>query len=187
MWKPRTATVTLYPGDYQQRIEKVGAAAEAAERRLSAAREAEKKQSLGLTMDDEPPSVALAAEFESLAAAHDDLVEAAEAEGAITVTLQAQPRLKWDELVESNPPRPDNEGDKEIGVNDKALGEALVPLSIVSLSDETVTVEELLAGVSSAQWDLLYGMAFRLNRTLGTDPKDAPRLRPSPSTSATGN
>lgn len=197
-WNPRTVKVTLYQGDYQQRIQEAGVAAEAAEMRLRVAREAEKKQlqvvrTLDEVPDEVPPSAALAEEFEALAKVHDDLVDEADAE-AIEVTMQALPRLEWDALVEANPPRTDEsipesvrEAEEDVGVNEKALSAALVPLSIVAISDDSVTIEDLIAGASSAQWDALYNAAFRLNRSLGADPKGAPRLLLSLSTPETAS
>lgn len=177
-FQPRTMKVTLYQGDWQDRVDKARRAAEVADR---------SKGSEVRTMGEEPEHIRLARE-------HDAIKAEAEAEGAVVVTIQAVHRNAWSELLESNPPRtgeeyPEHvrEGDAALGVNDTALGEALVPKSIAAISDPDMTVDDLLDGISSAQFDLLYGAAFALNRGTGSDPKDAPSLTPSLSSGATEN
>lgn len=190
-FQPLTHKVTLYQGDYQQRIQEAASAAELAEMRLK--REREKPDQVR-TLAEIPDIVTLAEEFHAAAKVHDDLVAEAEAEGALVVTLRAVGRRKWSELVAAHPPRTEDDvpesvrkSDAELGVNDTALGEELLPLSIAELSDPDLQVADLLDMVSSAQFDLLYGTAFALNRGLGSDPKARPRLLPSPSTPETAN
>ena len=179
-FQPRTMTVTLYQGDWQQRVDDARHAAERARSRQGG---------IPRTLDEAPDSD----EYEALAAEYERVKAEALEQGAVHVTLQALPRRKWSELVAANPPRTDEsvpeavrKNDAEWGVNDEALGEAVVPLSIAKIEPE-MPVSDLIDGVSSAQWDLLYGAAFGLNRGTGSDPKAAPSLTPSPSSSETGN
>lgn len=190
-FKPRTATVPIYQGDWQQRIGAAFAAAEAMQERAKKAEKAEASSSR--TLDEASEALDLRAQFEELAAEHDALVaEAVESGDRLEVTLQAQGRRKWAELVEAYPPRTGDDvpeevrkNDAEMGVNDKAFGEALVPLSIAAISDPEMSVDDLLDGISDAQFQLLYGTAFALNRAVGADPKAGPRLLPSQSSDAT--
>lgn len=193
-FKPRTAKVTLYQGDYQQRIAEAREAAGAAKERAEAARKAEGAAGSVRTLSETPASADLAAEYQRLAQDHDDLVAEAEADGAVVVTLQALGRTKWAEGVEQFPPRTDEsvpeeirKSDAELGVNDKDFGEWLVPLSIAEISEPGLSADDLLEAISSAQFGTLYGVAFALNRSLGSDPKALPRLLPSLSSAAIGN
>lgn len=174
-FKPRTRKVELFQGDWEQRLED-------AARAVEVARTKAEPRSL-----DEPSS-----EVDRLAAEHDALREEA-INDRVVVTLQALGRKAWSDVVAENPPRTGDDvpeavrkADESLGVNDLALGEALVPLSIVAVEPE-MSVDDLLDSISSAQFDLLYGHAFALNRGTGADPKAAPRLAPSPSSNGTGN
>lgn len=174
-FKPRTRKVELYQGDWDQRLDEAKRAAEEA-------RDRDEVRSL-----DEAES-----EADRLARVHDDLREQA-IEDRVVVTLQALGRRQWSEMVAANPPRVGDDvpehirkADEAIGVNDQALGEVLVPASIAGIEPD-MRVDDLLEGISSAQFDLLYGHAFALNRGTGADPKAAPRLAPSQSSSGTGN
>lgn len=173
-FKPRTWVVELYEGDWQQRIEDAAKAVDRARANPTPA------------MFGEESDVAVA-ERE-----YNALLDAAVDE-RVCVTLQAVGRKKWAELVETNPPRTDEavpedlrKGDAKLGVNDQAFGEALVPLSIVAVEPE-MDKNDLLDNISSAQFDLLYGRAFELNKGVGADPKAVPRLTPSQSSSETEN
>lgn len=173
-FKPRTWAVELYQGDWQQRIEDKA-------RAVDKARASAPPASLG----EEPEADVLAREYDALL---DEAIDE-----RVVVTLQALPRKKWAELVANNPPRSGEdvpkevqENDANLGVNDQALGEALVPLCVVSIEPE-MSKDDLLDNISSAQFDLLYGRAFELNRGVGADPKAVPRLTPSLSSSETEN
>lgn len=173
-FKPRTATVTLYQGDYQHRIAEAEAAVNAA------------KSGRGPALMAEP------GEYGRLVEAHNDLVAEAEAEGSVVVTLRALGRKKWDELIAQHPPRTDpdvpehvRESDAQIGVNEDTFAEALVPASVASLSDDDLAVSDLLDAISSAQFTLIYVTAFRLNRDVGAAPK-ALSSTPSQSGAETG-
>lgn len=173
-FKPRTRKVELYQGDWEQRLED-------ARRAVEDARASGEVRTLG-----EPSKADL------LAAEHDALREQA-IEDRVVVTLKALPRRQWSELVAKHPPRigddvPEHvrKYDEELGVNDLALGDDLVPISIAAIEPE-MPVSDLLDNISSAQFDLLYGHAFALNRGTGADPKAAPRLAHSPSSNGTEN
>lgn len=187
-FKPRTATVPLYGGDYQQRI------AEAEARLIDAERRAQNDTTeapTGQTLDEE-------SEVDRLRREHDELVAEADAEGRTDVTLSALGRRAWAALVEAHPPRTDEsvpekvrEEDAAVGVNESTFGEALLAYrddrlkrsTIVNISDD-MTTDELLDEISDVQFSVLYGTAFALNRSLGPTPK-ARGTRPSPSGSAT--
>lgn len=175
-FKPRTWVVELYQGDWQQRIEDAAKAVDKARANDSATPR---------TLSDVPDEIAAIQTY-------NELLDAAVDE-RVLVTLQAVGRKKWAELIEANPPRTDEslpeyvrKNDADLGVNDQALGDALVPLSIISIEPE-MDADELLEQVSSAQFDLLYGRAFQLNRGVGADPKAVPRLTPSQSSNGTEN
>lgn len=191
-FQPRTVTIPLYQGDWQQRVDLARNAAMAAEQRW---RDAQKRRGREtLLMGEESEADLASDEYRQLAAEHDEVKAKAEAEGALLVTLRALPRKKWSELVKAHPPRTGDDVpeavrkyDAEYGINDETMGDALVPLSIASLSDPDLSIDDLLDSCSSAQFDLLYGAAFALNRGTGSDPKAAPRLTPSPSSGETEN
>lgn len=173
-FKPRTRKVELFQGDWDQVLEEAAKAVEDA-------RSASEVRTLG-----EIPEVA------RLAAEHDRLREEAIAD-LVVVTLRALSRREWSEMVAANPPRTGEDvpehirkADESLGVNDQALGDVLVPASIVTIEPQ-MSVADLLDNISSAQFDLLYGHAFALNRGTGADPKAAPRLAPSPNSSGTAN
>lgn len=173
----RIEVVKLYPGDWQTRIDDARDAVAAAQG----------KKGIPRTLDETE------SDYDRLAQAYNELCEQAEAEGVVRVTVQALPRRQWADLVAEHPPRVDDsvpvhirQRDAEFGVNDDGMSEALVPISIKKIEPE-MTVEELLDGVNSAQFDLIYSAAFAANRGRGSDPKDAPRLPLSQSSSATEN
>ena len=172
----RRLNVPLYGGDWQQRINLAAAAVDEAEAEL---RDAEKRDRESFrTLADQPSAAAARAERDQRRAEHDALVAQAEAEGCLTVTMEALPRRKWLALMEKHPPRTDEaipkekrDADAEWGFNDDTLATDLVPASIIELSDPNLSVDDLLDEVSAAQWDLLYGAAVALNRSVGTAPK----------------
>lgn len=194
-FEPRTMKVTLYQGDWQQRVDEARNAAFVAENALAEARKkAEKPGGPRLLTDDSPEAAVAAAqaEYDRLAAVADDLKDQAEAEGSVVVTLKALGRKRWNELVMANPPRTDEsipeairKNDAEFGVNDDAMGDAVVPESIVHIEGVDMVPAAFADVVSSAQFALLYGAAFALNRGTGFDPKGASRMTPSRSSSVT--
>ena len=191
-FQPRTLTITLYQDDWQQRVDQARTAAAVAEARWNDAKQ--RAQRGTRLMHQDPPDEAARKEFEGLALVADEVKAQAEADGCVLVTLQARTRKRWDAIVQQNPPRTGDDvseeirsTDAELGINDKAVGEILVPESIIKIVGVDDTVAELVESISSAQFDLLYGAAFALNRGTGSDPKAARSLMPSPSSSETAN
>ena len=173
----RTIKVKLYNGDWQQRIDQALKAVESAHERLEEARRVERDGRPRL-LTDAPESESRSVEHQQAVAEHDRLLAEAEKDGVLTVTIQALPRRKWAAMVAKHPPRTDEslpeetrENDRQLGINDDALGEDLVPACIIETSDPDLKVDDLLDEVSSAQWDLLYGAAFAVNRGVGSSPK----------------
>ena len=142
--EPRTAVVTIFQGDYMDRIRHL-------EQRHKAATDAEKSGPPRMNSEI-PESVEIAKE-------HKALVAEAEAT-ALNVTVRALTRRAWRELVAEHPVRDGNRADAVVGVNEDTFKDALVPLSIV----EPVLTEDDLEVLSDAQWDQIYYTAFDLNR-----------------------
>lgn len=151
MIERRTAVVTIYQGDYLDRIRHLEAKAEAAK---DAAGDVPR-------MNDEVP------EYVTLAKEHDALVKEAE-ESAVHVKLQALKRSDWRALVAEHQPREGNKGDESVGVNEDTFKDALVPASIVE--PEGFAVDDL-EGLSDIDFDRLYVAAFGLNRGAAMAPK----------------
>lgn len=194
---PRTVKIPLFSGDYQQRVELIDAELKAARKAVAEATKADRPR---LLYEDEPGAPERA-RVAALEAEREAVVTEAEENGEVTVvTLQAlskkdgvSGRKRWNDLIRQHPPRtgddvPESvrEADKLLGVNDETFGEALLPLSIVEVSDPDLGVDDLLDLVSSAQFEFLYSVAFSLNRSPGSDPGKGRRSTPSPSGSATG-
>lgn len=148
--KPREAVVTIYQGDYLDRIQHLEQKAEAAERAADPTR----------SLMDVPEYLAIAEE-------HDALVREAE-ESAIHVRLRALRRSEWKRMVSEHPPRKDSQSDLALGVNEDTFREALVPASLVEPADFG---EDDLDYLSDADYGRLYLTAFSLNRSTGGDPK----------------
>lgn len=193
-FRPRTATVRLYQGDYQQRVAELEQIVDEAQSALDRARK-QKPTGPRLMHETAPDLAGLEADVDRAVVALGALRDEAEAGGdVLAVTMRALPRRKWADLVKAHPPRDGDDvpeenrkSDAQLGINDETFGDALVPPSIESLSDPDLSVDDLLDAVSSAQFDQLYGTAFALNRAVGSDPKGPPRLPPSPSSNGTGN
>lgn len=195
-FKPRTAKIPLFSGDYQQRVEMLDA-------ELDAARKAaEKAKSLAVArlLSDGEPGEAEDARVAELEAEREALTAEAEENGEVTIaTVSAlgkkdgEPgRKRWSRLVAEHPPRDGDDvpesikaGDKALGVNEESFADALVPLSVVEISDPNIEIPDLLDDLSSAQFDLLFTVAFSLNRTAGSNPKAQRRSQPSPNGDAT--
>lgn len=179
VFQRRTLKVPLYGADWQQRINHALGAVQQAEARYHDAKKRESGPGAPVRLLDEmPESDHLKVEWDQRIAEHDQLVADADADGKVIVTLQALPRRNWADLVAKHPPRTGDDvpadkrkADAELGVNDDALGEDLVPASIVEIDPSDISVDDILDNVSSAQWDLLYGAAFALNRDVGSAPK----------------
>ena len=150
--EPRTSVVTIYGGDYLDRLRDL-------ERRAEAAREAAEQ--------DGPQRLAEVPEYLRLAEEHDALAKEAEAQ-ALHVKVRALRRSEWKMLVAEHPARKDNESDQSIGVNEDTFKEALVPASITEPADFSA---DDLDSLSDIDFDRLYFTAFSLNRAPSQDPK----------------
>lgn len=157
--KPRTATVTIYGGDYLDRIRHLERQAEAAQ----------------AAHGGEPASLSEEPEYMGLARQHDELVREAE-ESALHIVVGALPRGTWRQLVADHPPRKVGvdgateqhaRQDAVAGVNELSFRDALVPLSIVS---PDLSADDLDA-LSDIDFERLYLTAFALNRAPVSDPK----------------
>lgn len=168
LFEPRTSVVTIFTGDYLDRIRHLEQRARAAERAAKGTTQ---------MLDEEP-------EYLRLAEEHDALVREAE-ESAVHVRVQALPRKVWTQLVSEHPPRDGNRDDTLDGVNTDTFPEALV--TVVGRTKEggpsdrgfeyrTVTepaglTDADLEGLASVDFTRLYVAAFRLNRGVPEDPK----------------
>lgn len=185
IFKPRSAKLPLYGGDYQQRIYDL-------ERRLDEAEERERK-------GDVPPRLLSdESEVDRLTREHDELVAEADADGRLVVTVQALRREQWSALVAAHPPRTDESVAEEIRKADAAVGvnEDTFPAALLSFNQDgratiadtgspDLSVEELLREVSDVQFQMLYSIAFATNRSMGAAPK-ARGISSQPSLSGTG-
>lgn len=159
--QPRTAVVTIYGGDYLDRIRHL-------ERQAEAAKDAA-EDGLPRTNDEVPDYLTLAQE-------HDDLVAEAEAQ-ALHVRIRALGRREWKALIAAHPPRTVAKdavtealakSDELSGVNDDTFKDALVAASVIE--PEGITVEDL-DQLADVDFDRLYLTAFALNRGSAPDPK----------------
>lgn len=174
MFEPRTAVVTIYPGDYLDRIRHLERLAEAAQDAADA---------------DLPRIASEVPEYLKLAQEHDELVREAE-EKATHIRVQHLPRKVWKALVAAHPPRTeDTEGvteaqvaaDVRDGVNVDSFREALVYGGTVTIAGREVDyasiiepediTSEALDKLSDIDFDRIYLTAFALNRVPAADPK----------------
>lgn len=86
------------------------------------------------------------------------------AAASITLRFRALKRARWLELIASFPPRKDNDADKSMGMNAPAFFKALVPASLVSPDIEPADLQELLDGLTDAQYALIENTVWGLNR-----------------------
>lgn len=152
--QPRQAVVTIYQGDFIDRIRHL-------ERQALAAVEAE---------GSAPRMLSEVPESHRIAEEHDELVKEAE-ESAIHVRVQALGRRAWKALVAEHPPREGNDGDKTVGVNEETFQEALVAVSIAEPVMDEAGTTQFIDSVADADFMRIYYTAFALNRTSGGDPK----------------
>lgn len=153
-FEPRTAVVTIFQGDYLDRIRFL-------EQKYQAAVESEKSGPPRMN-DEVPESVGLAEE-------HKALVAEAEAT-ALNVTLKALGRKAWRALVAQHPPRDGNDEDKAVGVNEETFKDALIAASVVAPD----LSEDDLDALADTDNDALYYTAFGLNRSRVVGPKVLP-------------
>lgn len=159
--QPRTAVITIYQGDYLDRIRHL-------ERKYEAALKAE---------GDTPRVLSDESQASSLAEQHEALVAEAE-DSAIDVTVTALGRRAWRALVAEHPARDGNKGDADLGVNEDTFKDALVAAS-VDLTDEDLDL------ISDVDFDRLYISAFALNRLPVADPKALPASQVNTESAAT--
>lgn len=158
-FQPREATVTIYQGDYLDRLRHL-------EQRHKAALEAEANTTR--LNSDIPESVAIRTEYDAIKAEAD--------ETALDLSLFALGRKVWRGLVAEHPPRKDNDSDDAMGVNEETFKDALVPLALQypdehdRSGDEQIGEDEL-DRLSDIDFDRLYYSAFALNRAPATAPK----------------
>ena len=169
---PRTATVTIYTGDYLDRLRHL-------ERRHEAAVDAE-ESGPPRTNDEIPESVRIAEEHAALKAE-------AEAE-ALHVKLTTVRRSVYRKLADEHPPREGDKGDQALGVNALTFREVLVPAAITEVrqGDETrdwladfsdAEREEFLDLLAESDVERLFGQAFGLVNGFTADPKGLPVSR----------
>ncbi len=184
--KPRTSEVTIYQGDYLDRLRFL-------ERQYDEMVKAESKTTP--LLNDIPESTRLAEEHEALKA---------EAEKtAIHVQLRAVRRSQYRELADAHPPRNGDDEDPQVvladskmGVNEKEFRLVLVPAAIVQIRvGDDITEwsgmseddrEEFLDTITEADFELLFSHAFALVNAFGSAPKalKLPASQTSPESAA---
>jgi len=166
-FEPRTSVVTIYQGDYLDRIRHI-------ERKYAAAVEAEKVAPTALAVDG--------SEVAALAAEHESLVKKAD-ETAVDIKIVALGRKVWRALVAEHPPRDGNKDDLSVGVNEEAFRDPLVAASIVSpeLTDDD------LDQLSDVDHERLYMSCWALNRLAATAPKARLDSQPNRKNDETSN
>lgn len=173
VFTPRTAVVTIYTGDYLDRIRHLERQAEAAQDAADAD---------GPRLNSDVP------EYLDLARQHDELVAEAE-EKAVHVTVQALPRKVWQALVAAHPPRTVEKdkvseqkarSDALSGVNDDTFKDALVLGGEIEINGSPVTYRSVVEpdlspddfdALAAIDFDRIYLTAFSLNRGAVADPK----------------
>ena len=170
--QPRTSTVTIYQGDYLDRIRLL-------ERQYEAAVEAEEDAG-PRTLDEIPESKRLADE-------HTALVAEAE-KSALYVKLQTVRRSVYRMLAADHPPRTGDDvpkvkrqGDEALGVNAETFREALVPKAIVEITEGDTTRKwsefsedeqaDFLDTLAESDFERLFGNAYGLVNGFTADPK----------------
>lgn len=172
---PRTATVTIFQGDALDEIEHL-------RRKAEAVREAS---------DTVTRRYGEVSEYEQIRAEHDELVKAAEAD-AIVVKVRNLGRKQYRDLKAKFPPREEGvseqvkAADAQIGANEDAFFDALVPLSMLapafgSDAERTAFLDEL----SAIDFERLKLTAFRLNEYQAADPKLLPVFPETPESDET--
>ncbi len=155
---PRTVDVIIYQGEDLAKL-----------RELFAATEVEEVKAPGRVGDDEPDKARANAE------AYDAFVDEA-AERAVTVTLQQVGRRRWREARDMCKPREGNDADQLAGFDIDALGDMLVPESIIAPVMATVERDTFLDSLSDADWDRLVSALIGVNTAQVSDPKALPNL-----------
>jgi hypothetical protein len=169
--EPRTSEVTIYQGDYLDRLRFLA-------QRFEEVVKAESKTAR--TLADVPESDGIADEYDALKA---------EAEKtAIRVRIRAIRRSQYREMADKHPPRTGDDvdpgivlADSKMGVNEKDFRLVLVPAAIVEVSvGEKSTPwaemseddrEDFLDTITEADFELLFSHAFALVNSFGSAPK----------------
>lgn len=168
--QPRTASVTIFQGDYLDEIEHL-------RRKVEATQSAE-EGGPPRTLDEVPASVALIEQ-------HDALVTEAE-EASITVKVRNLGRKSYHDLKVKHPPRDDNASDANLGCNEDTFFDELVPLALVAPSFETaVDMQRFLEDLAPIDWERVKLAAFRVNEVASADPKRFPVSAPTLESDAT--
>lgn len=189
--KPRTATIPIYQGDDSERLAELRMAVAIAERQAQ-------NNSGALRAGDAPED-----EVKAARAAYDAFVDEA-AERAVEVVVRAIGRRRFRDLLAEHPARKvkddkgedvTHEDDAEYDVNAETFPPAL--LTFAESGDEGVRTiigpSEVLKSptalrdfldddLTEGDYRKIFAVAYWINRTPGSDPKE---LRYSPSTSAT--
>lgn len=84
-------------------------------------------------------------------------------QATITVRMRAVSRRRWDELMRSHPPRPDNDPDQRAGYNIEDFYFAAVRESIVDPSMTPSQFERLVDKLTESQYNGLIAVVNRLN------------------------
>lgn len=159
IFEPRTATVNVYVGDYHDRLDHL-------ERRVLEA--ADSFDGRSATLDETPEHLALAAEYDALAA------EASK--HRVEVTLRALGRKQSKELRAAHPPRSGDSatdmqvrGDLVMGVNEETFKDELVRASVIAPE----MTEDDFDNLSEGAFSVLYATALDLTYGVPEDPKAA--------------
>ncbi|MGH1563030.1 hypothetical protein [Mumia sp. DW29H23] len=154
----RRTVVTLYQGDYEQRLADLGG-------RVAAAFEAENETPRRLS--DESDAAALAQEHDDLRAEADETAE--------KVTLFALTNTQWVELAAQHPPRDDDKADAARGVNTDTFPGALLLACLVpppdghdrrevlDLLNEGQRILDTIGDPTRVQWLKLTRAAYAVN------------------------
>ena len=96
-------------------------------------------------------------------------LEADMAEHSVELTLRGLSNPRWQRLVNDNPPREDNAGDRSMGYNVDAFFPAMVRACLVGVSDEQWT--RLYEAITSGQFERLSDAAVAVSRRRADVPK----------------
>jgi hypothetical protein len=150
MTPPRERVVLLYPGDAEAQIAELREQIPA----LAAEEDGERAVPPG-RLTDKAPSLKAAAEI--------DRLTADARERAVKVTMREVPQRVVDQLRDEHPPRPENERDKMLGLDEDGFYWALVRKSIVDPVVTDAQWAEFVESASMARRKLLVDTAEELS------------------------
>lgn len=107
----------------------------------------------------------------SAAEAYDEFVAEA-AERSVKARVENIPGHQWRAFVAEHTPRPDNDDDADWGFNFHTLGEAVVPLSVVSIGGNPPAEGEI-ADLREGHFAAIYEAVRKVNTGRGPNPKDS--------------